>query len=156
MTRPTSEEASAALGELAAGRRAVAAAERRGLPVLLAAWSLLVLVDYAAKDHIPDRRVRRMMTGACQVATVALGMVDHAVKPVQPVSVDPADVGPRAAAPIAAALIGWTVTERLVITGLRRSGLRWPNTVAGVVLAIGRPAGYVGLLRLVPRPKSGV
>lgn len=155
MSGPTPEEASAALEELTAGRRAVAAAERRSLPVLLAAWSVLVLVDYAAKDHVADRRVQRLVTGACQLSTVAIGLVDHSLDPVQPVSVDPEDVGPRAAAPIAAALVGWALAERLVVGGLRRSGVRWPNTLAGAVLAIGRPAGYLGLLRLLPRPRPG-
>jgi len=139
---------------LAAERRAVAAAETRRLPVLLGAWSVLVFLDYAAKDHVADRRVQRAVTHLCQVSTVGLGILDQWHRPVQPVSVDPEDLGPRAAAPIAAALVGWALAERLIIRGLRRSDARWPNTRAGLVLAVGRPAGYVGLQRLMPRPRS--
>ncbi|MCO1657479.1 hypothetical protein [Pseudonocardia humida] len=154
MTVPTPDEATAALAELAAGRRAVAAEERRRVPVLLGAWSALALLDYAAKDHVPDRRVRRLITGLCQVTTLGLGLLDHRARPVQPVSVDPADTGPRAAAPMAVALAGWVVAERLLVRGLRRSGAAHPNTLAGIALAVGRPVGYLGVQRLLPRPRT--
>ena len=154
----TPEEASAALGELAAGQRAVSAAERRGRPALVGALSVLTLVDYGAKDHVADRRVRRLVSGACQLAGIAITVVDHSVNPVQPfVVVDPDDDDePPAVATTIAALVGWLVAERLIVVGVRRSGVRWPNTLAGVLLAIGRPVAYIGLVRLLPRPPSGV
>jgi hypothetical protein len=142
MGGPTRDEAAAALDELAAGRRATAAAESRGLPVLLGAWSLLVFVDYAAKDHVG------------QAATLGLGLMDNRSRPVQPISPDPAEVGPRALVPMAGAAVGWALAERVIVVGLRRSRLRRPNTLAGLVLAVSRPLGYVGMLRLTPRPKS--
>ena len=114
MDGPTPDEAAAALAELDAGRRAVAAEERRRVPVLLGAWSALVLIDYAAKDHVPDRRVRRMVSGLCAATTLGLGLLDHRATPVQPISVDPADTGPRAAAPMVLAMAGWAAAERLL------------------------------------------
>jgi hypothetical protein len=154
MSGPTRDEAAAALDELAAGRRATAAAETRGLPMLLGAWSLLAFVDYAAKDHIADRRVRWLVTALCQAATLGLGLLDNRSRPVQPISPDAAEVGPRALAPMVGAAVAWTLAERVIVLGLRRSRLSRPNTLAGLVLAVGRPLGYVGMLRLTPRPKS--
>lgn len=154
MSGPTRDEAAAALDELAAGRRATAAAETRGLPMLLGAWSLLAFVDYAAKDHIADRRVRWLVTALCQAATLGLGLLDNRSRPVQPISPDAAEVGPRALAPMVGAAVAWTLAERVIVLGLRRSRLSRPNTRAGLVLAVGRPLGYVGMLRLTPRPKS--
>jgi hypothetical protein len=154
MGGPTRDEAAAALDELAAGRRATAAAEIRGLPVLLGAWSLLVFVDYAAKDHVADRRVRWLVTALCQAATLGLGLLDNRSRPVQPISPDPVEVGPRAVVPMVGAAVGWALAERVIVLGLRRSRLSRPNTLAGLVLAVGRPIGYVGMLRLTPRPKS--
>lgn len=46
----------------------------------------------------------------------------------------------------------WGVAKRLVIRGLRASRLRRPNTVAGAILAVTRPVGYVLVERLTPRP----
>jgi hypothetical protein len=154
MDVPTRHEASAALDELAAGRRAVETEEKRRLPVLLGAWSALVLLDYAAKDHVPDRRVRRVVSGLCAATTLGLGLLDHRTRPVQPVSVDPADTGPRAAAPLVVAVAGWAVAEQLLVRGLRRSDATHPNTLAGIALAIGRPIGYLGVQRLAPRPRT--
>ena len=154
MTEPSRSEAAAALEELAAGRRAVAAEERRRAPVLLGAWSVLAFLDYAAKDHVPDRRTRRAVTAVCQTAAVGLGLLDARARTVQPVSVDPADTGPRAAAPLAIAIAGWAVAERLLVHGLRRSRVTHPNTVAGLALAVGRPLAYLGVLRLTPRPRA--
>jgi hypothetical protein len=81
-------------------------------------------------------------------------MLDHQARPVQPISVDPAETGPRAAAPMGVALAGWTVAERLLVRGLRRSSVSHPNTLAGIALAIGRPIGYLGVQRLTPRPRT--
>lgn len=152
MTMPTADEAATALHELAAGRRAVQAEGRRGLPLLLASGSTLVLLDYATKDFVTDRRARLLASGLCWAATLGIALLENRANPVQPVGVDPAGTGPRAAAPMAAAVLGWAVAERLVVAGLRRSRLRHPNTAAGLVLAVGRPLGYLGVLRLVPRP----
>ncbi|TQM01625.1 hypothetical protein FB558_8518 [Pseudonocardia kunmingensis] len=154
MNMPTKDAASRDLEELAAGRRAIDAEGQRRLPVLLGAWASLVFLDYAAKDHVPDRRVRWAVTALCQAATLGLGLLDSRSRPVQPISVDPADTGPRAAAPMAAALVGWGVAERLLVHGLRRSHLPYPNTLVGLILAVGRPAGYLGVLRLAPRPRT--
>lgn len=150
--RPSRDDAEAALGEIDSARRAVAAEDGRGLPVLLAAWSVLVVIDYGAKDHVPDRAVRRGVSALCAAATLGIGLQDNRSRRVQPVSVDPADVGIRAAAAMMAALAVWGVGERLVIHGLRASRLRRPNTVAGAILAVTRPAGYLGVLRVMPKP----
>lgn len=45
---------------------------------------MLTLVDYGAKDHVADRRVRRFMSGACQLAGMAITVADHSVNPVRP------------------------------------------------------------------------
>jgi hypothetical protein len=154
MTGPTPDEAAAALAELDAGRRAVAAEERRHVPVLLGAWSALALLDYAAKDHLPDRRARWAVSGLCGAAALGLGLLDQRDRPVQPISVDPADTGPRAAAPMVLAITGWAVAERLLVLGLRRSGAARPNTLAGIALAASRPLAYLGVRRLLPRPRT--
>jgi hypothetical protein len=152
MSMPTENEAAAALQELAAGRQAVNTEQRRRLPVLLGAWSALVFLDYAAKDAVPDRRARRLVTGVCWTAAVGIGLLDSRTNPIQPVSVDPNETGPKAAAPMAGALLGWAIAERLIVAALRRSRLTRPNTAAGLVLAVGRPLGYLGVLRLTPKP----
>jgi hypothetical protein len=154
MDGPTRDEATAALDELAAARRAVASEGTRGLPALLGAWSALQLIDYAAKDHLPDRRAQRLVSVVCAAATLGLGLADHRSRPVQPISVDPADFTPRGSARMVAAIAGWAVAERLMVHGLRRSRLRHPNTAAGLALAVLRPAAYVATMKLAPRPRN--
>lgn len=152
MDIPTPDEAEAALAELEASRLAIAAAEARGLPVLLTACSMFALVDYAAKDFLADRRAKRVVSVVCQLAVLSVGLLHLDRTPVQPVTVDPADLGPRAATPFIAAMVGWAVAERVLIVTLRRSRVRRPNTLAGVALALARPVAYLGVMRLLPRP----
>jgi hypothetical protein len=154
VTEPSRSEAAAALEELAAGKRAVADEERRRRLVLSGAWSALVLLDYGAKDLVLDRRTRWLVTVSCRAASIGVGLLVDRSRTVQPISVDPADTGPWAAAPMAVALAGWLVAERLLVLGLRRSRLARPNTVAGLVLALCRPAAQRGVLRLAPRPRT--
>lgn len=149
---PTPDQAAAALAELEAGQRTVATAEARGLPVLLTACSVLVLVDYAAKDLLTSRRTKRVVSAVCQLSALSLGLLDLARTPVQPVSVDPGDLGPRAAAPFIAAMVGWVLAERILVRRLRGSRVRRPNTLVGVTLALTRPVAYLGVQRLLPRP----
>lgn len=155
MEKPTPDEAAAALDELATGRRDVRAADRRRLPLVLAAWSTLVFVDYAAKDHVRDKRVRWLITGACEAAALGVGMLDGQAAQVQPVEVGGAS-GVADVAPMGAAMAAWAVAERAIVFGLRRSGLRYPNTVAGAVFAVTRPLCYLGVQRLLPRPSTDV
>lgn len=53
-----------------------------------------------------------------------------------------------------ASLAVWTVAERLLIRGLRRSPLRHPNTAAGAILAVTRPAAYLLMMRMAPKPSG--
>ncbi len=152
MDVPTPDEAAMALSELRAGRRATVAAAARGLPVLLAASSVAVLADYVAKDLLAGRRARWSVTVVCQLSTLSIGLLEVYRSPVQPVSVDPADLGPRAATPFIAAVVGWALAERVLIVALRRSRVRRPNTLSGVVLAVARPLAYLRVQRLLPRP----
>ena len=154
MNEPTRQEAESALAELEAGRRAVEAAEKRGLPVLLTGWSTLVLLDYIAKDHVPDRRARLAISGTCAVATLAMGMLDHSSNPVQPVDVGGTPPDSDAAKRLGATLLGWALAERVLVLGLRRSGIRRPNTLAGITLAFCRPLGYLALRRLLADTRS--
>jgi hypothetical protein len=149
MSKPSKVDAADALAELRTGRAAVEAAEKQGLPVLLGAWSTLVLLDYSAKDHMPDRRARLAVSALCVTATLALGALNSRATPIQPVQVGERGSDRRATRKLAAVLLGWVVTERLLIIGLRRSRLRRPNTIAGAVLAVERPLGYLGLRRML-------
>lgn len=151
-TQPSRDDAEAALGEIEAARRAVTAESERSLPIMLAAWSSLVAVDYAAKDHMPSRTAQRGVSVLCAAATLGIGLLDIRSQQVQPVSVDPNDLDTRAAAPMMASLAVWAVAERLVIRGLRKSRLRYPNTAVGAILAITRPAAFVLVMRLTPKP----
>lgn len=151
MHKPTPDEAAASLRELRAGRRAIADAEARGLPVLLSACSVSVLADYVGKDLLARRGARWAVTAICQLSALGVGL-RLGRTPVRPVSVDPADLGPRAAAPFMAALVGWALAERVLVFALRRSRLRRPNILAGVTLAFARPLAYLGVRRLLPRP----
>lgn len=150
--RPNRQDAQAALGEIDSARRAVAAENDRALPVVLAAWSILVAIDYTAKDLVPERAAQRWVSALCAVATIGIGLLENRSRQVQPISVDPDDVGARAVVPMLASMAVWGVAERLVVRGLRASRLRRPNTVAGAILAVTRPAGYVVVERLTPRP----
>lgn len=149
---PASEEAAVALAELEAGKRATADAEVRGRRALLTTYSVSVLVDYIAKDLFVSRRAKLSVTAGCQLSALGAALLDMERSPVQPVSVDPADVGLRAAAPFLGALLGWPLAERVLVGGVRRSRLRWPNVLVGVTLALVRPVAYVSVMRLVPRP----
>ncbi|GAA1320603.1 hypothetical protein [Pseudonocardia xinjiangensis] len=75
-----------------------------------------------------------------------MGMLDHRSNPVQPVDVGSTRPDSDAAKGLGATLLSWTLAERAVILGLRRSGIRWPNALAGITLAIGRPLGYLAVL----------
>lgn len=152
MDHRTPAQAAAALADLGTAERAVRRAQTRGLPLLLVAEGVLVLVDYAAKDLLPGRRARHAVTAACVLTSLAVGMRDIRRTPVQPVSVDPDDLGPRAARPFLAALGCWVVAERVLVHGLRRSRLHRPNLAIGLVLAAGRPLAHLGTTRLLPRP----
>jgi hypothetical protein len=154
VNEPARPETESALAELEAGRRAVEAAGKRGLPVLLTGWSTLVLLDYIAKDHVPDRRARLAISGTCAVATLAMSILDHGSNPIQPVYVGGTRPDNDAAKRLGATLLGWALAERALILGLRRSDIRWPNTLAGITLAIGRPLGYLGLRRFLTDTRS--
>lgn len=148
----TPDEAAAALAELEAGQRDIAAAETRGLPVLLSACSVFVLADYAAKDLLAGRRAKWAVSAVCLLSTLSVTLLNQDRTSVQPVSTDPADLGSRAATPFIAAMVGWTLAERVLVVALRRSRLRRPNTLAGVALALARPVAYFQAQRLLPRP----
>lgn len=96
-THPSRDDAEAALGEIEAARRAVTAEKNRGQPIMLA-YSALVAIDYAAKDHMPSRSAQRGISILCAATTLGIGFLDIRSRQVQPVSVDPDDLGPRAAA----------------------------------------------------------
>lgn len=152
-THPSRDDAAAALGEIEAARRAVAAESNRNPPIVLA-YSALIAVDYAAKDHMPSRRAQRGISILCAVTTLGIGLLDIRSRQVQPVSVDPDDLGPRAYSPMIVSMAGWTVAERLLIRSLRRSRLRHPNTAAGAILAVTRPAAYLLMMRMTPKPSG--
>ena len=120
--------------------------------MLLTACSLFVLADYAAKDLLAGRGPKRTVSAVCQLSTLGVALFNVDRTPVQPVSVDPTDLGPRAATPFIAAMVGWALAERVLVVALRRSRVRWPNTLAGVALALSRPVAYLGVQRLLPRP----
>lgn len=146
------EQARAALAELEAGDRAVAAAKTRTWPLLLTACSGLAVVDYAAKDHLVSRRAQWGVTVICQLVTLGLTLLEQDRNPVQPVTVEQADRTRWTGMPFLAALVSWPLVERILVTAILRSNVRRPNTFARVALAVTRPAGYLGLHRLIPRP----
>lgn len=150
-------EAERALAELEAGRRATADAERRSRALLLASSSVLVFIDYAAKDHVPDPTARRLTTALCTTAATGLHLLDMRYQQVQPVgAASEEDVPPDLLPRLARFLLVWAASERVVIAGLRRSRVRRPNTVAGLVLALTRPIWYAALDRRLPRPRVDV
>lgn len=149
-------EAERALAELEAGRRATADAERRSRALLLASSSVLVFMDYAAKDHVPDPTARRLTTALCTAAALGLHLLDMRYQQVQAVGVADEDPRPDVLPRLVRLLLVWTASERVVIAGLRRSRVRRPNTVAGLVLALTRPFWYAALDRRLPRPRVDV
>lgn len=155
MPDPTPSEAAAALTELIDADRAVRRAETDRLPLVLAAHSVLVAVDYAAKDLLTDRVARRAVSAGCLVLALAVAAHETHRSRVQPVSVDPDDLGPRAAAPLMAATAAWYLAERILVACVRRSRVGRPNLLIGATLAVTRPLGYLGVQRLLPRPGRG-
>ncbi len=152
---PTPSAAASALDELAAARRAVSAAERRTLPFVLGASSFLTLVQHAAGDHVTDRRTRWLVAGTCIVLDVLLQVGDSRSTAVQPVALAPDGPShprnvPRALWAVAA--LGRAAVEWSVVAVLRRRRLRRPNTVAGLVVAIGTLLANLGVRRLLSRP----
>lgn len=138
-----------ALDEIDAARRGVDAADRRGTPALLVATAALTFLDFAAKDHAA-RPVRHAVTAVVQTALLGMSLAEVRANPVVPY--EPADgPAPGRATAVFGAIAGWTAAERAVVVLLRRSRLRRPNTVAGLVLAVTRPAGHVVLRSLLPR-----
>ncbi|MEQ3554680.1 hypothetical protein WIS52_29800 [Pseudonocardia nematodicida] len=150
MTRPTEHEAAEALAEVQAARGAVDAATDRGLPMMLAATSVLTFLDFAAKDEITSPRRRAVVTAVTQLAMAGIALLETRAEQVRPHLAAPAPA-PALAAKVAAVGVGWYATERLAVHLLRRSTLTRPNTVAGLLLAVTRPAGAVVTLRMVPR-----
>lgn len=122
----------------------------RGLPVVLAATAVLTFLDHAAKDAFPDRGRRAAVTAVTQLAMAGISLLDVRANPVNPYAVAS---GPQAglAARIGAVGLGWYAAERLAVHMLRRSRLRRPNTAAGLLLAVSRPAGTVAVMRMLPR-----
>lgn len=152
---PTPPDAAAALDELAAARRAVSAAERRTLPLVLGASSFLTLVQHAAGDHVTDRRTRWLVSGTCIALDVLVQVGDHRSAVVEPIATTPdgdphpPDI-PRTL--WAAGVLGRTAVEWSVAAALRRSRLRRPATAAGLLLAIGSLLSDLAVRRLLWRP----
>jgi hypothetical protein len=137
---PTPEAAARALAEVEARRRLVEAEHRRHVPFELAVWSAALLLDYAAKDVLPGRRRRLAATALCQLAgAAALALNPPRVRPWWRHEGDQ-DEGSRDLLILFAACGYALVVERGLVWALRRSRLRRPNTVAGLVLAVTRPA----------------
>jgi hypothetical protein len=149
-------EAERALAELEAGRRATAHAERRSRALLLASSSVLVFMDYAAKDHVPDPTARRLTTALCTTAALCLHLLDMRYQQVHPVGMGPDESRPEVVRRLVRLLLVWMASERVLIVGLRRSRVRRPNTVSGLVLALTRPVWYAVLDRRLPRPRVDV
>lgn len=148
--RPTPEDAAAAVAEVESARRAVEAADRHGVAVMLTATSVLTFLDFAAKDEIADPRRRLAASVVIQAAVLGISLLDARGKQVTPYL--PGD-GPQPALAMkfAGVTLGWYAAERLTVHLLRRSHLKRPNTVAGLVLAISRSAGYLAVTTMLPR-----
>lgn len=154
MTPPTPDDAAAAVAEVDAARTAVGNATNRGLPVVLAATSVLTFLDFAAKDEITSPRRRATVSAVIHVAISGIMLLDARANQVNPYAVA-ACPQPALAARIAAVGAGWYAAERLAVHLIRRSRLTRPNTVAGLFLAATRPAGALVTLRMLPRPQHG-
>ncbi|MDN5915201.1 MAG: hypothetical protein L0I76_08880 [Pseudonocardia sp.] len=154
MSPPTPDDAAAAVAEIDTARTAVGSATNRGLPVVLAATSVLTLLDFAAKDELASPRRRAVATAMIQTAIAGITLLDTRANQINPYAVA---VGPKPALAmrIAAVGVGWYATERLVVHRIRRSRLTRPNTVAGLLLAVTRPAGSLVTLRMLPRADHG-
>ncbi|MEU6700360.1 hypothetical protein [Pseudonocardia sp. NPDC046786] len=149
-TRPTPEDAAANVAEVDAARRAVDTAHRRNVPIMLAATSVLTFLDFAAKDEITGPRRRMVASAVIQAALLGLSLLD--VRGSQVVPYAPGDgPQPALAGKIAGVGLGWYAAERVAVHLIRRSRLTRPNTVAGLVLAVSRPAGYLAVTRMLPR-----
>jgi DNA-binding MarR family transcriptional regulator len=136
---PTPREATRALTDIEARRALVRTECRRHLPLQLAFSSTASLIDYAAKDLTTSRWRRSAVTALCLLTGIGMWAID------QP-RVEPwlrrderfeSGLGCLLVAGVAAAVIP---AERLLLRALRHSGLRRPNTIAGIVFAITRPA----------------
>jgi hypothetical protein len=158
LDRPPPAVAAAALDEVAAARRAVSAAERRTLPLVLGTRAFLVLVQHAAGDLVTDRRARWLVSGACVALDALQQAADHGSAAVRPFDVGrdehPRPPGaPPAVWPVA--VLGRVAVERSVVAALRRSRVRWPGTAAGAVLAATTVLGEVAVRRLLSRAGTG-
>jgi hypothetical protein len=137
---PTPEAAAGALAEVQARRRLVEAEHWRHVPFELAVWSAVILLDYAAKDLLPRRRERLAATALCQLAgAAALALNPPRVRPWGRHQVD-SDEGAKDVLFVFAVYGYALVVERGLVWALRRSRLRRPNTVAGLVVAVSRSA----------------
>ncbi|GEC23536.1 hypothetical protein C8E95_3237 [Pseudonocardia autotrophica] len=120
---------------------------------MLAATSVLTFLDFAAKDEIADPRRRMAASAVIQAALLAIPLLE-----VQGSQINPYPPGddpqPALAAKIGAVALGWYAAERLAVHLIRRSRLKRPNTIAGLVLAVSRPAGYVAVTRMLPRAQD--
>ncbi|MDN5920569.1 MAG: hypothetical protein L0I76_36635 [Pseudonocardia sp.] len=154
MTPPTPDDAAAAVAEIDAAHTAVGSATHRGLPVVLAASSVLTFLDFAAKDELTSPRRRATMSAVVHVAIAGITLLDTRVNQVNPYAAAAAPQ-PALAARIAAVGFGWYAAERLAVHLIRRSRLTRPNTVAGLLLAATRPAGALLTLRMLPRAQHG-
>lgn len=154
MTTPTPDDAAAAVAEIDAARSAVGGTGDRGLPLVLAATSVLTFLDFAAKDEIASPRRRAAAAAVIQTALAGITLLDTRANPVNPYAVA-SGPQPALAGRVAAVGFGWYAAERLAVRLLRRSRLRRPNTVAGLLLAVSRPAGTLVTLRMLPRADRG-
>ena len=144
---PTPEAAARALAEVEARRRLVEAAHWRHVPFESAVWSAALLLDYAVKDLLSSRRRRLAATALCQLAGAAvLALNPPRVRPWWRHQGDP-DEGARDLLLVFVAGGCLLALERTLVWALRRSRLRHPNTVAGLVLAVTRPTASAILHR---------
>ena len=122
----------------------------RGLPVVLAASSALTFLDFAAKDAIMSPRRRTVASAVIQAALAGISLIDvRATRPDPYIAA--AEAHPDHAARTAVVAAGWYTAERLAVHLIRRSRLSRPNTVAGLTLALSRPAGTLVALRMLSR-----
>lgn len=154
MSSPTPSDAAAAVAEIDAARTAVASTTNRGLPTVLAATAVLTFLDFAAKDEITNPRRRAATTAVIQTALAGITLLDIRANQINPYAVA-AGPQPALAGRFATVGIGWYAAERLIVHLLRRSRLTRPNTVAGLLLAVSRPAGALVTLRMLPGAQRG-
>ncbi|WP_145981238.1 hypothetical protein [Pseudonocardia sp. HH130629-09] len=146
---PRRDQATAALHEIEAARRAVDATDRRARPAILLATSALTFVDFAAKDHV-SRPAQYAVTALVQTGLLAMTLAETRTNPVVPY--EPADgPSPGRAAMLFGSIATWMALERTAVALIRRSRVRRPNTVAGFLLSVTRPAGFAFAAQLMPR-----